>query len=268
MACWPALSLLEPVWSALSDLFLDTETRWFLPRTAWAGARSGLSWQQLDQVYQNQVAPVVAPNLLDIAGDWAGFPDEWLFSQIRAHGDKGPTPVSAQVTAELADLWQAAQRFYVLLSGSTEEEFLLLESLAELALEEDWLKCPRVFSHLQRMSAQPWAQLCTAQQNVQEIYRPLLKYPGDPGPAQALKQWRWFESFYSWLQIGSRRELVGFMSPLQQLYCHADLSQHPSVLLLRQGPRELVEFLKGPLALLFAAPELGLRNWERYVSGH
>ncbi len=32
------------------------------------------------------VAPIVEPNLFSIADDWAGFPDDWLFSQITRRG--------------------------------------------------------------------------------------------------------------------------------------------------------------------------------------
>jgi hypothetical protein len=45
-------------------------------------ANSDLSIEQLRQVYLVEVAPVVSPNLLTVAGEWAGFDEEWLCSQI------------------------------------------------------------------------------------------------------------------------------------------------------------------------------------------
>lgn len=35
-------------------------------------------------ICRDEVAPAVESNLLDIAGDWAGFPEEWLIAQITA----------------------------------------------------------------------------------------------------------------------------------------------------------------------------------------
>ncbi|MCE9638512.1 MAG: hypothetical protein K8T90_22655 [Planctomycetes bacterium] len=73
----------RPVWVALSELWLDTElTTADLERIARVLADSGLSIAELRQVYLVEVAPVVAPNLLSVAGEWAGFNEEWLCSRI------------------------------------------------------------------------------------------------------------------------------------------------------------------------------------------
>ena len=260
------MNWLERVWSAISDLFLDTETRWYLARTAWVCVQSGQSWEQIDHIYQHQVAPIVGPNLFDIAGDWAGFPDDWLFAQIRTHGDKGPTTVSRRVTAELSDLWEGVHRFYVHLSAAEETEVLLLEALSELALERHWRRCHKLYTHLKRMCDYSWPELCSAQHLVQEIYRPLLKHEGDPGPAEARRQWDWFEQFYKWVKPSVFCQVVGLMSDLDALFQVGDLSQHPSILRLRQGPIDLLQCLEGPLALLYEDPDLGLRNWKKYVA--
>lgn len=73
----------RPVWVALSELWLDTElSEDDLRRIARVLADSGLSLDELRRVYLVEVAPVVHPNLLCVAGEWTGFDEAWLCSQI------------------------------------------------------------------------------------------------------------------------------------------------------------------------------------------
>ena len=261
LVCWPDLtSPTEDVWSALSDFFLDTETRRFLPRTAWICARSGLDWERL---LREQVAPVVAQNLVDVAGDWAGFPDDWLFSSIRAHGSKGETPLSRRLVREMSGLWEALRQLVVYLSTASQSELPLLEALAELALERDWARALRLFAYLRVMVVWPWPGLCLRQQLIQEVYRPLLVYPQDPTVADARRSWDWLEQFYLWADGDA--EKVAQCEDLRYLFGEGDLGQHARVQKLRKQPGDRRSFLEGPLALLFPQPELGLRNWDRYV---
>jgi len=257
-------SPLEDVWSALSDLFLDTETRRFLPRTAWVCVQSRLDWQAVYQALCDQVAPIVAPNLMDVAGDWAGFPDDWLFSSIRAHGSQGPTSLSRRVVRDNSDLWEALRTLFFYLSTASAAELPLLQALGELALARDWGWSYRLFSHLKVMVAWTWSELCSRQQLIQEVFRPLLVYPNDPTAADARRAWDWWEQFYGWVE--GRAEVVAQCEDLQYLFVEGDLSRHALVLKLREDPGKRRDFLEGPLALLYARPELGLRNWDRYVS--
>ncbi len=72
----------KPVWAALGELWLDTElTQNDLQRIAGVMKKSGYSVSQFRDVYLFEVAPVVFPNLLSIAGEWAGFNEEWLFDE-------------------------------------------------------------------------------------------------------------------------------------------------------------------------------------------
>src|SRR3954447_14108020 len=73
----------KPVWIALSDLWLDTElTEVDLRRIAEVMRRSGYEVEELRQIYHFEVAPVVFPNLLSVAGEWAGFEEEWLVNEV------------------------------------------------------------------------------------------------------------------------------------------------------------------------------------------
>jgi hypothetical protein len=80
------LSIRQPVWLALSDLFLDTDVRLNYPSTACALAQSPYSDPELQVIFRDEVAPIVEPNLFEIAGDWAGFPEDWLFASILQRG--------------------------------------------------------------------------------------------------------------------------------------------------------------------------------------
>jgi hypothetical protein len=77
------INIRKPVWSALSDLWLDTELQeWHLKSIAETLFESGYSLDVLRDIYEKEVAPVVYTNLLCIAGEWAGFNDKWLHEEI------------------------------------------------------------------------------------------------------------------------------------------------------------------------------------------
>ncbi len=69
-----ALARRLPVWDALSELFLDTETRWYLPRVAGVLAQSGYSPEELERIWRWEISPECAFNLLAVAGEWAAMP--------------------------------------------------------------------------------------------------------------------------------------------------------------------------------------------------
>ncbi len=68
----------------MSDLFLDTDVRQFYVNTARVCAASPFSQEELERIFREEVAPVVAPNLVVAAGEWAGFDEEWLVNSISA----------------------------------------------------------------------------------------------------------------------------------------------------------------------------------------
>lgn len=72
----------RPVWSALSDQFLDTDTS--LTRSWRVGilAASPYSIEELQEILLDEVYPVCRTNLMNPAGEWAAFDSEWLESVI------------------------------------------------------------------------------------------------------------------------------------------------------------------------------------------
>ena len=87
----------RPVWVALSDLFLDTDVSLSYEYTAQICARSEYTLDELKQILINEVAPVVSVNLFSMAGEWAGFDEEWLVAGIR-HKMNSQSPCSKAMT--------------------------------------------------------------------------------------------------------------------------------------------------------------------------
>ena len=74
-----------PVWTALSELFLDTE----LQDDDYAGIaavldRSGLPRERLQAILNYEVAPAFAFNLVDLAGEWTPWSEEEVLEIMSA----------------------------------------------------------------------------------------------------------------------------------------------------------------------------------------
>jgi hypothetical protein len=78
----------EDVWEALGDLFLDTETRTWIPRAALKCVEAGLTRDEAFEVWAYEVTPALWPNLLSVAGEWAGWDRGWLEQRVRASAVK------------------------------------------------------------------------------------------------------------------------------------------------------------------------------------
>ncbi|WP_350283753.1 hypothetical protein [Nitrosomonas sp.] len=79
------LAARQPVWEALSDMFLDMDTSLSRQWRADQLARSPYSIEQLEFILVNEVYPICKYNLLSMAGEWAGFDPEWLKEKILCH---------------------------------------------------------------------------------------------------------------------------------------------------------------------------------------
>jgi len=73
----------KKVWIALSDLFLDTDTTIFHENIITELSASTYSIKELKKIMLFEVYPVCRWNLLSIAGEWAGFDDDWLIKKIQ-----------------------------------------------------------------------------------------------------------------------------------------------------------------------------------------
>src|SRR5688500_16640423 len=61
------------VWRALTEVFLDTETRWFFPWIAGELLASGYTREELGAIWRREMVPVYASNLFQVAGEWEGL---------------------------------------------------------------------------------------------------------------------------------------------------------------------------------------------------
>ena len=61
----------KPVWDAMSDAFLDTETRWSIPSNAHVLVQSVYDVEELDTIWCHEIVPECAWNLLQVPGEWA-----------------------------------------------------------------------------------------------------------------------------------------------------------------------------------------------------
>lgn len=75
----------KPVWSALSGLFLDTDTSLDRDRRAAILAASPYSIRDVERILSEEVAPVLRWKRIEVpGGEWAAFDDDWLESRILA----------------------------------------------------------------------------------------------------------------------------------------------------------------------------------------
>lgn len=80
-----------PVWVALSDFFLDTELQEDdYERIAATLAASPYPEQELKDILCFEVYPVCKWNLRIVAGEWAGFGEEWVRERIAPRYGKRP----------------------------------------------------------------------------------------------------------------------------------------------------------------------------------
>ncbi len=93
----------RPVWNAMSDVFLDTETRWAMPHVALVLVRSGYSEDELDAIWEHEIVPECVSNLSQVAGEWALFV---LDEEALAARAEGRSPLVERVVGRVAGLVQ------------------------------------------------------------------------------------------------------------------------------------------------------------------
>lgn len=73
-----------PVWAALSELYLDTDVTLCYDSVARTLAASPYAHDELERILVDEVHPALYFNLLDVAGEWAGFDEAWLVERVQA----------------------------------------------------------------------------------------------------------------------------------------------------------------------------------------
>ncbi len=73
----------KPIWIVLSEFYLDTELQESdFRHIAFKIIESPYSIDKVKEINKYEVFPVLQPNLLSVAGEWAGFDEEWLINSI------------------------------------------------------------------------------------------------------------------------------------------------------------------------------------------
>ncbi len=73
----------KPIWIVLSEFYLDTELQESdFRHIALKIIESPYTLEEVKKINKYEVFPVLQPNLLSVAGEWAGFDEEWLVKSI------------------------------------------------------------------------------------------------------------------------------------------------------------------------------------------
>ena len=75
-----------PLWVAMSDLFLDTEPGdQTYARIANVIGHSTFSPDEAETIFRQEVAPSFAANLINVAGEWQGWDEEFVSARVLSH---------------------------------------------------------------------------------------------------------------------------------------------------------------------------------------
>ncbi|MBU2588002.1 MAG: hypothetical protein KJ872_07815 [Alphaproteobacteria bacterium] len=74
-----------PVWTALSDVFLDTELDpQEYSHIADVIRQSGYAAGEAEAIFRDEVAPAFSVNLRSVAGEWQGWPEDYVRDRVLA----------------------------------------------------------------------------------------------------------------------------------------------------------------------------------------
>ena len=275
----------ERLWLALSDLFLDTETRWFLPYVAARAVEEGFSWSEVRHILELELTPVLGFNLLDVAGEWAGFEEDWLLGQLRTRRAEGPPGLLAQAGAVLIGglnrrIYQALEKLHRYLENQATEarkdEERRLSALAHLCLEPIWTAHTGYWTWTGQLSQfHPTEVEETMRLGIQPIYQPLLVHQRDATPAELERNWCLCLELLHWLHSqGSRQaNLLKALEELSMLFTIENLAlvprgpMVPSALeSLEVSPKTAEQLFRGPLTKLYGLSARAELNWHSLLS--
>ena len=205
----------------MSELYLDTEVRWYFPRIALRLTESGYSRDELDDMFRYEVTPICYGNLRVVAGEWASFDDDAIATRIVAlRGDRRQPAGAWQAkvarfhyklrAGTVAEQWSRVLDLYTLLckfpeSGRTTRE-KVWTAFAHFYIERDLAQMLFPFSHIATLAT---CGLSLAQVDeaftteFEPIYCTLLEQRSatDPTPAAARATWRCARQLLAHLEL-------------------------------------------------------------------
>lgn len=186
------------LWIAMSEHFLDTETRHTLIYSAGVCVQSGLSLDEIEDIFVHEVTPVLRFNLLSVAGEWAGFDEDWLCAACVKHArEQNLCSPLRRITSSAFNARFAANERKTLLA--------LCELFAPLEIEEQTLLSKQLSAMAQVffdfvppktcVAFRPCASLFSYQElfftRFVPIFRPVFYDEQEKGRARVLK---WLKS--------------------------------------------------------------------------
>ncbi|WP_369992174.1 DUF7079 family protein [Pseudomonas xanthosomatis] len=94
------------VWQALSEFFLDTEIdNGTFDYVAKAIIESDYSPEEVQTILWGEVFPALESNLRSVAGEWAGWTDDWLLKHLTVCEKPLPPGGAGSVGAEISRCW-------------------------------------------------------------------------------------------------------------------------------------------------------------------
>jgi hypothetical protein len=110
----------KPIWLALAGFYLDTELQESdFKHIANTIMESPYSLEKVKEINKYEIFPVLQPNLLSVAGEWAAFDEAWLINSIQESLSKRNTIKKIVIEGlylilkwMCADYWEKLEKVY------------------------------------------------------------------------------------------------------------------------------------------------------------
>jgi len=101
------------LWRAFSGFFLDTElTDSDFHRIAKVVRAANCTLKEAEAILWNEVYPILEGNLRNVAGVWAGWPDDWLVQHLKPSIGAAVRTGDPTVVGEIQQCWEKTLSFY------------------------------------------------------------------------------------------------------------------------------------------------------------
>jgi len=168
----------RPVWDALGELFLDTDTRPSLPLIARVLTESGFAGAELSEIWAEELTPALHFNLTLVAGEWAFFDLAWLERRIVRRRAVRHRLGRWSLARLLARLWGHEMQLYFQVVLRLRADLMALPEPERPARAEAWHRLARAYFWPERPHTQPpaasRATLMAAWTALEPTLRPLL----------------------------------------------------------------------------------------------
>lgn len=133
----------KPIWIALSDFYLDTELQELdFRHIAFKIIESPYSFEEVKEINKYEIFPVLQPNLMNVAGEWAGFNEEWLVNRIQESLSKRNTAKKIGIEGAYLtlkwmckDYWEKLEKVYTELKSNPESYIVTCRELWKTNIE-------------------------------------------------------------------------------------------------------------------------------------